>query len=135
MSAVFDVAASAVGADVDTTISADSAITLGALASPLSFLGLAAGVKFMMWMQEGTPVVVTPLTLQGKPFMSASLGQKRTSFFMSLYGKWEQYWDDLENSWRKFDINEEIFDTALSIEEKFANMLIGGPGQVPKANE
>jgi len=103
-------------------------IALSAIASPLGLLALSAGVKFMMWMQEGSPVIATPLTLEGKPFMSATLGQKRTSLFLCQYGKWVQYWDDLQVAWDKFDIGEEIFDSHLSVREKMLGLFTADPG-------
>ena len=106
----------------------DTALALSAMRSPLGFLAVTAGVKFMMWMQEGTPVISTPLTLEGKPFMSVSLGQKRTSFFMCLHGQWKQYWDDLSVAWDKFDIAESIFDTQISFQESLAGFFTSDPG-------
>jgi hypothetical protein len=90
---------------------------LVALASPIGVLGVMAGVKMAMWMQDGSPVVATPLTLGGKPFASVLLGQDRVSLITSLKGKWNQYWDDLEEGWSKVDIGESIFEESLDFQE------------------
>jgi len=96
----------------------------------ISHLGLAAGVKFMTWTQEGAPVVATPLTLGGKPFISNTLGSNKTSLFFSLFGKWNQYWDDLGSAWRKFDLSEAMFnarvDMAAGFYEFFGADATGG---------
>ena len=101
----------------------DTASALSFLAGPIGFLAVMGGVKFLNWMQEGTPVVTTPLTLEGKPFMSVTLGQKRSSFVLSLHGKWRQYWDDLEVAWNKFDIAESIFDSSIGFQETLAGLF------------
>jgi hypothetical protein len=101
----------------------NTVVTLSALASPMAFLAWTAGVKFIKWTQEGVPVVTTPLTLEGKPFMSVTLGQKRTSLVMSLHGRWRQYWDDLANAWNKFDVAESMFDSRLNWSEKVIGFI------------
>jgi hypothetical protein len=125
---VFDVTAAVLSGvwGVDNAVGVTG---LTALASPLAYLGTLAGVKFAMWMQEGTPVLATPLTLEGKPFASVTLGAKRTSLLLSLHGKWVQYWDDLQNAWDKFDIAETLFDSSVSAQEKFAGFLSVDPGR------
>lgn len=112
----------------------DVASAVTAIASPLAFLAVMGGVKFMMWAQEGSPVIATPLTLEGKPFMSVSLGQKRTSLTLALHGQWVQYWDDLGNAWDKFDVGETLFDAHLSLTEKIAGTVGTDPGEsIPEA--
>jgi intein/homing endonuclease len=103
----------------------DTAITLSAIASPLSFLAWTAGVKFIKWTQDGVPVITTPLVLGGKPFMSTTLGQKRISMFLAQCGKWTQYWDDLETAWDKMDIAESMFDVSLDWKESFVGFISG----------
>lgn len=123
----FDLAASAMGltyleAAVGTL---GGPVGTGAVAAlkGLSFLGLLAGVKFMTWSQDGAPVIATPLTLGGKPFMSNTLGQNRTSLFTCLFGKWEQYWDDLSSAWRRFDVSEAIFDARINLNKSLYGLF------------
>jgi hypothetical protein len=92
--------------------------------NPISMLAAAAGVKIVNCCQDGMPVVTTPLTLGGKPFMSVSMGQRYASLFLQLNGKWTQYWDDLGDAWRKFDFAEAIFDTRLSVSQKFYKLFV-----------
>jgi len=99
------------------------------LSSIAGFLAMSAGVKLSMWTQDGDPVVPTPLTLGGKPFMSVSLGPNQSSLFLNFYGKWVQYWDDLEDAWHKFDIAEEIFDKRVGFRTKILSMLGTGTGE------
>ncbi len=89
----------------------------------IGFLAMAGWVKFLTWSQDGAPVATTPLTLGGKPFMSITLGQRKASLFFCLFGKWEQYWDDLDNAWRKFDIAEAVLDTRLNMSQKLYGIL------------
>jgi hypothetical protein len=89
----------------------------------VSFLSLAAGVKFASWTQDGAPVITTPLTLGGQPFTSVSLGAKNTSLFFSSQGKWNQYWDDFDDAWRKFDLAEAIFDTRVDLSKKVYSLI------------
>jgi len=107
---VFDVTASAMSISyADALIGSPAWLAL----KGIGFLGLAAGVKFMMWSQEGAPVMATPLTLGGKPFLSNSLGPNRVSLFTSVNGKWNQYWDDFDDAWRKFDLSESLFQARV----------------------
>jgi len=87
------------------------------IASPFSSLAIQAGVKLAMWMQDGSPVVATPLTLGGKPFVSAALGQDRVSLITQLKGEWNQYWDDLGTNWDKVDIADSVFEKTLGFQE------------------
>lgn len=110
--AVFDIAA-----DANAVLWAGKTKWLTGSLKGLSFLGLAAGVKFASWTQDGDPVVTTPLTLGGKPLISTSLGPKDTSLMLRLRGEWRQYWDDLGDAWRRFDFSEAFLDTSLDIQQ------------------
>lgn len=81
----------------------------------IGFLAAWAGVKFAMWTQDGAPVIATPLSLGGKPFMSMSLGPNQTSMITGMFGKWTQYWDDLSDAWFKFDLAEEVFEARINM--------------------
>jgi len=115
---------------------ADTAVDMAMLASPLGFLAWTAGVKFLKWTQEGVPVITSPLVLEGKPFMSVSLGQKRSSMFFNLHGRWRQYWDDLSNAWDKFDMAESMFDSNLSWQESIIGFIGNGNADqsIPEAD-
>ena len=91
-----------------------------------SLLALAGGVKLIKHTQDGVPVIATPLTLGGKPFMSVSMGQKRGSLMMQWNGQWEQHWDDVKKAWNKFDIAEAIFSDGQDIEESLLGFLGAG---------
>jgi len=106
-------------ANIWNNTSSDIEKAMTALASPIGFLGVMAGVKMAMWMQDGSPVVATPLTLGGKPFVSVLLGQDRVSLITSLKGKWNQYWDDLTTGWDRVDVGETIFEETLDFQEWF----------------
>jgi hypothetical protein len=114
-----------VGLDLDPD---QANVALSAIASPLVFLAVMGGVKFATWMQEGTPVITTPLTFQGKPFLSVNIGQKRASFITSIHGKWSQYWDDLGSSWDKLDVAEGLFGAHLSLRETLFGLFTADPG-------
>jgi len=109
----------------------DTSMSMAALSSPLSMLGWAAGVKLSLWTQDGVPVISTPLVFEGKPFVSVTLGPKIASLFLSLHGRWRQYWDDLHTSWNKFDIAESMFDTGLDWNESIIGW-IGSDGATPE---
>lgn len=94
-----------------------------ALAIPFSTLALMGGVKFGLWMQDGSPVLTTPLTLGGKPFLSINIGQDRISLIQQYKGKISQWWDDYDEL--KFDIGESLFNTSISIQEKIYSMGSG----------
>jgi len=89
----------------------------------LSFLALMAGVKIAMWSQEGSPVFATPLTLGGKPLLSNTLGPNDTTLFLSLYGRWEQYKNDVNNAWQKYDLSEAIFEARINFQKDFYQYL------------
>jgi len=89
----------------------------------VSFLALSAGVKFAMWTQDGAPVLATPLTLGGKPFLSNSLGPNHTSLILQYEGKWNQYWDDLSDAWDRFDLSEKIFETSVNTQKGFYELF------------
>jgi uncharacterized protein YcbK (DUF882 family) len=93
----------------------------------IGYLGVAAGVKFMTWTQDGAPVMATPLTLGGKPFLSNTLGPNRVSLFLSLFGKWNQYWDDLDDAWRKFDLSEAVYNTRVDMAAGFFELFGADP--------
>lgn len=95
----------------------DTAIALGALASPLNVLAWAGGVKLIKHTQDGVPVVATPLVLNGKPMVSVALGQKSGSLLFKWHGQWKQYWDDFSNAWNKFDFAETMFHEGLDSQE------------------
>jgi len=119
-SSVFDVTASAMN------FTFADWVTGANILKGVGFLGLLAGVKFMTWTQDGAPVVATPLTLGGKPFISNSLGPNRVSLFFSLMGKWNQYWDDLGDAWRKFDVSEAFFENRVNLVKGFYEALGSG---------
>lgn len=93
------------------------------LITPIGYLAIAGGVKFMTLMQEGSPVVATPLTLEGKPFISVGMGAERSSLILQQQGKWRQYWDDLNQAWDDLDIAEEIFELGLNMNESLYGLL------------
>ncbi len=93
----------------------------------IGFLAAWAGVKFAMWSQDGAPVIATPLSFGGKPFISMSLGPNKTSLIIGLFGKWKQYWDDLGDAWHKFDLAEEFFERRINMAESIYT-FIGGAG-------
>lgn len=97
----------------------DTAIALGALASPLGVLAWAGGVKLIKHTQDGVPVIATPLVLNGKPMISVALGQKSGSLMFKWHGQWKQYWDDFSNAWNKFDFAETMFHEGLDSQESF----------------
>lgn len=117
---VFDVASSAM--DMTWGNPTNHIPVYGALKG-LGYLALLAGVKFAMWSQEGAPVLATPLTLGGKPFLSNSLGPNQTSLYLSLFGKWQQYWDDTGDAWRRFDLSEAVFESRLNFQKDFYHFL------------
>jgi hypothetical protein len=88
----------------------------------IGFLAAWAGVKLAMWSQDGAPVLATPLSFGGKPFISMSLGPNKTSLILGLFGKWHQYWDDLGDAWHKFDLSEEIFEQRINMTEGIYNI-------------
>jgi murein DD-endopeptidase MepM/ murein hydrolase activator NlpD len=100
----------------------DAAVALAAT-SPIVLAGMMGAVKYALWSQEGDPVIATPLTLGGKPFLSVTLGQSSTSLFLSVAGKWRQYWDDLEAAWDRIDIGDELFHTGLGISESIGELF------------
>lgn len=110
--------------------SLNAAPVLGTAVSAISYLALAGAVKFMQWTQDGVPVITSPLTLAGKPFMSVAIGYENASLFSCWGGQWRQKWDDFETGWRKFDLAETLFDTSLSWREQIATFFSGtkGPG-------
>jgi hypothetical protein len=131
---VFDVTASAMSYSwgVDTAIDTAN-VALGVFAPPVgaaiaalrgvSFLALSAGIKFIQWTQEGNPVIATPLTLGGKPMLSNSLGPNHTSMFLSWAGKWNQYWDDLGDAWRRFDLSESILEARVDFQKNYYELF------------
>lgn len=125
---VFDVTGSALSHMWGGGATGDTLATLTALACPIPYLALVGGIKFGMWMQDGSPIIATPMSLGGKPFISVSLGQDRISMFTQLQGRWNQYWDDLGEAWRKLDIGETVFETKLSLQEKLYGFIGPGPG-------
>ena len=117
-----------VGATASTVLWEDLGMPMGGEAlKGLVTLGQAAGVKFMTWSQEGAPVIATPLTFGGKPFISNSFGPNRVSLYLCAFGKWTQYWDDLGTSWRKFDIGEAVQNKMLHTKLGIYNIF--GPGE------
>ena len=101
---------------------------IGTIASGYSFLGLAAAAKFMQWTQDGVPVISTPLTLAGKPFMSVAMGQKNASLFYTWGGQWNQHWDDVRAGWQKFDFAETLMDTSRSWQESINTVMSRSKG-------
>ena len=108
---VFDVAASA------SSLLWGNTNPLSPIGSGWTTLALMAGVKIANWTQDGDPVVSTPLTLAGRPFVSATIGHNDADIITQIHGKWRQYWDDLGDAWDKLDVGEAIFDTKTGIKE------------------
>lgn len=123
---VFDLAAAAHAAMHLDDLNAVPVI--GSIASNMSYLGLAASVKFMQWTQDGVPVISTPLTLGGKPFMSVAMGQKNSSLFYTWGGQWNQHWDDVKSGWEKFDLAENLMDTSRSWQESINTFMSRSKG-------
>lgn len=91
--------------------------------NPFSFISHLGMAKLISWTQDGDPVVVNPLSFQGRPFISNVVNPRRASLFLTLYGKWNQYWDDLGDAWNKMDIAETFLDTRLDISKKLLGWL------------
>jgi uncharacterized protein YcbK (DUF882 family) len=96
---------------------------LSGASTGVEFLSATAGIKLASWTQDGDPVVITPLTLGGKPFCSTTFGPKNTTLFLNLFGQWKQYKEDLASAWDDFDFGEAFLDTRLSISSKLLTLL------------
>jgi uncharacterized protein YcbK (DUF882 family) len=97
----------------------------------LELLGRMACIKFANFTQEGTPVIATPLTLGGRPFISNSLGSNKASFFNCIEGRWNQYYEDLNDAWQKLDIGEAFGDLGLDLHGSLFGFLgTGADGNI-----
>jgi hypothetical protein len=72
--------------------------------------------------QEGAPVFIHPLTLSGQPFVPAAI-RKHGNLFTSTLGKWAQWWDDLENAFKKLDVSEELYKGRVQLVENILRSI------------
>ena len=126
---IFDVAGAAFANLYSLDNPNASSILAGTPIGYSSYLGLCAATKLLQWTQgNGDPVVITPLTLQGKPFTSVAVGGKNASLFTTWGGQWNQMWDDIQQGWKRFDFTEELMDTGRTWQEKLYTLFSSGRG-------
>lgn len=121
--AAFDLAASAISYIWPSALSAADGNLAMAPIQGVGFLAVMAGVKFVQWTQEGDPVIVTPLSFGGKPFVGITLGPQRGTLFSTVFGDWRQYMHDLSDGWNKMSLSEEALDISLGFKTWFYSLL------------
>lgn len=94
----------------------------------IGFLGMCGAIKIMRWTQDGVPVFFTPLTFEGRPYMSVAVTNRLSSIFTTWGGQWNQLWDDVKTGWRKFSFEEEINDLSVDWQEGIYSFLSPGRG-------
>jgi hypothetical protein len=77
--------------------------------------------------EDGAPCIISPLTLEGRPFISSSLKQKYESPWTSIHGKWKNYQEDLNASWSKTNINEWFEDKWFEAKDSFWGFFGSSP--------
>jgi hypothetical protein len=76
--------------------------------------GLAlGGYKFIEWTQERQPLIITPVMLNGKPFLAGLDGFKSNSLWVSIKGRWRNFCRDVDEGWDTFWKTSAITDTIL----------------------
>lgn len=103
------------GVDEATTM------TLNAL-NPLGMLAAFGGVKLMRWTQEGSPVVITPLVLGGRPFTSTIVEPSR-GVSLAFHGHFMQYIEDLHQALDRYSFAEDLLDKRLSMKKSMINFF------------
>lgn len=76
---------------------------------------LIGAITLIHWDQTASPFITTPLHFGGKPFISVTTAPKFASTITSLWGKWIQWWEDLEDGFDRTDFTEAAMDTGWSI--------------------
>lgn len=94
-----------------TVAAAQKAVRMsGSLSS--KFIGAMApilGAAMMMHFdQTGSPFVITPLNLGGKPMLGLALAPKYGGWFQNIAGRWRDWTEDLEEGWAETDFTESI---------------------------
>jgi hypothetical protein len=91
-------------------------------------LGSTIGLPFMGFIfyqlatQEGTPVFVHPMTLNGVPF-SPSMIKKSGSLISSTLGRWKQWWTDLGKAYQELDVAESLVDARIDLIGSILNWM------------
>jgi hypothetical protein len=121
-------AASAAWGDMSTgTKIAAVGAAVTPILGPLAFLGLFGMVKLMMHMQDATPVIFSPLSLGGRPFVSTVVPTESASFMDTFAGKWNKFFDTASFAYEKLDVAEEFFDFKTDIHEWVSDKLSTRP--------
>jgi hypothetical protein len=76
------------------------------------------GMALMMHFdQSGSPFIITPLHLDGKPMLGLSLAPKFGNWFQNLFGDWIQWTEDFAEGWAAGDFTESVISISKDLEE------------------
>jgi hypothetical protein len=71
---------------------------------------MLGAAMLMHWDQTGSPYVITPVNLGGKPMMGLAAAPEYGSWFQTLMGDWRQWCEDFRAGWETTDVSETLME-------------------------
>jgi hypothetical protein len=80
----------------------------------------------MYWDQTGSPYMITPLSLGGRPFLSITVAPAYSSSILNIAGNWSQWWEDLDAGLNLTDISESLLELGVDAMEVIGSFFNAG---------
>lgn len=80
----------------------------------------------MYWDQTGSPYMITPLSLGGRPFLSITVAPAYSSSILNIAGNWSQWWEDLDAGLNLTDISESMLELGADAMEVIGSFFNAG---------